>query len=266
MKKSFVLGAIGGGFMAKAIIEGAVKSGFLSPREIVVSEPDGEKREYFSRLGIDAVADNRMVADVSDYLLLSVKPQNYSAVASEIKDANVSVIISIMAGKTKQSIGRALGGFDRIARVMPNLPSSIGMGASGVSAENLSSEAHRFVVGLFSSVGKVTEVTESQMNAVTGISGSGPAYVFLFLKALVSAGIAQGLSEDQARSLAVQTLKGGAEMADSSPCGFSDLIAAVSSKGGTTVAALEQFSRCGFEKCVRQSVAAAVRRAEELAE
>ncbi len=130
----------------------------------------------------------------------------------------------------------------------------------------LSSEAHRFVVGLFSSVGKVTEVTESQMNAVTGISGSGPAYVFLFLKALVSAGIAQGLSEDQARSLAVQTLKGGAEMADSSPCGFSDLIAAVSSKGGTTVAALEQFSRCGFEECVRQSVAAAVRRAEELAE
>ena len=240
MKKSFVLGAIGGGFMAKAIIEGAVKSGFLSPREIVVSEPDGEKREYFSRLGIDAVTDNRMVADVSDYLLLSVKPQNYSAVASEIKDANVSVIISIMAGKTKQSIGRALGGFDRIA--------------------------HRFVVGLFSSVGKVTEVTESQMNAVTGISGSGPAYVFLFLKALVSAGIAQGLSEDQARSLAVQTLKGGAEMADSSPCGFSDLIAAVSSKGGTTVAALEQFSRCGFEECVRQSVAAAVRRAEELAE
>lgn len=259
------LGVIGGGFMAKAIIEGAIAKKILPPREIVVGEPNAEKRKAFAALGVGVTADNRALAARCRYLLFAVKPQVFPAVAEELKGLALPVVISIMAGKTKQSIRSALGCSDQIARIMPNLPCCVGAGASAVSAETLSAEVRGFVLGLFSAVGSVTEVDESLLNAVTGISGSGPAYVYLFLKSLIEAGEEAGLSAECAKSLAIQTIKGGVAMAESSSASLDDLIAAVSSKGGTTVAALDSFAQDDFAGSVHRAVAAAVRRAEELA-
>lgn len=175
------------------------------------------------------------------------------------------VTISIMAGKTKAGIHRATGA-EKIARVMPNLPCSVGAGMTAVDASELSEEERAFVLGLFFSVGEVIETEESLLDAVTAVSGSGPAYIYLFLRALIDAGVGQGLRREQAETLAFQTMAGGLTMARTSGKTLDELIAAVSSKGGTTVAALESFQKDGFVQSVSHAVDAAAKRARELSE
>ncbi len=265
MQKNSTLGVIGGGFMAHAIVSGAISSGFLAPEHIIVAEPDAQRRAAFSRLGTLVTDDNRAAADGCRYLLLCVKPQTFPAVAEDLRNISLPVTISIMAGKTKQSIRRQTGA-GAIARVMPNLPCSVGAGMAGIDSSELSDEERDFVYALFGAVGKTVEVEESLLNAVTGISGSGPAYVYLFYRALVQAGVAEGLSQEQAQALAAQTITGGMEMLRVTKKTPDELIAAVSSKGGTTVAALDRFAQDGFEQSVCRAVHAAVSRAEELSE
>lgn len=268
MEKRFRLGVIGGGVMARAIVGGAVKSGFLSAEEIAVSAPSEGTRNCFSEYGIYSCFDNRSVAERSDFLLFAVKPQMFAEVAEGLKSASLPVLLSIMAGKTTASIRNYLENPTiKIARIMPNLPCAVGEGMSGVCTAGLSDGEREFVMGLFSSVGRAEEVREELIDAVTGISGSGPAYVYLFLQSLVEAGVRQGLSESQARAFALQTLKGGVKMAECNPDqSFTDLIASVSSKGGTTLAALGSFEKDAFGESVSRAVSAAVRRAEELSE
>lgn len=266
MKKKFRLGVIGGGFMANAIVKGAIRTQFLVPQEIAVSEPNEEKRAALSKTGVAVFTDNRLLASDCDYLLFAVKPQTFPVVAEELKGCNLPVLMSIMAGKTKKSLRDAVGANAKVARIMPNLPCCVGEGMSGIDAESLSEEEKKFVFGLFSSVGKVAEVKESLLNAVTGVSGSGPAYVYLFIKSLAEAAVKEGLTQEQAIGLAIQTVKGGVKMAEESEKSLDELIGAVSSKGGTTVAALNSFADDGFEDIVGRAVSAAVRRAEELAQ
>ena len=262
----YKIGAIGGGFMARAILEGAISKKFLAPNEVAVSEPSAEKREYFSKLGISVFENNRELASKCEFLLLAVKPQNFITVAEELKQVNLPTVISIMAGKTKRTILASLGKQTKVARVMPNLPCSVGAGMAGIDSSMLSPNEREFVHGLFSSVGKAEEMNEELLDVVTGISGSGPAYVYLFLKSLVNAGVKEGMSESQARAFALQTVKGGVEMAEHSDQSLDELIAAVSSKGGTTVAALDSFEKDGFSESVSRAVSAAVRRSKELSE
>lgn len=265
MKKRFQLGVIGGGFMAHAIVEGAIGNGFLHAEGIAVSEPNASRAEDLREKGVYVCADNRLVAENCDYLLFAVKPQIFSAVAEGLEQANLPVVITIMAGKTKESVRTALGGKIRIARAMPNLPCSVGEGIAGIDTSELSEGEREFCFGLFASTGSAVETDESLLNAVTALSGSGPAYVYLFLQSLIAAGREQGLSEDQARELAFQTVKGGVRMAELQPeKDLQKLIDAVSSKGGTTVAALESFARDDFKGSVSRAVGAAARRAEEL--
>lgn len=264
--KKVTLGVIGGGFMARAIVEGAISTHFLKPNEIAVSEPAEEKREAFAKLGVYVTDNNRELAEHAQYLLFAVKPQTFPTVAEELKGVQLPVLISIMAGKTKQTISSALGSAKKIARVMPNLPCSVGEGMSGIDASSLSCTEKEFVLGLFSSVGKVVETEETQLGVVTGISGSGPAYVYLFLKSMIEAGVKEGLSEEQAKTLVMQTVRGGLKMAETSSSSLDELIAAVSSKGGTTVAALDSFAKDDFAGSVERAVSAAVRRAEELSQ
>ena len=265
MKKTYTLGVIGGGFMAKAILDGAISKGIISPQEIVVSEPSEERRKLLSKNNIHVVNDNIFTVNNSRFVLFSVKPQNFSAVANHIKGADIPVIISIMAGVTKQSIQNFLGGNLRIARAMPNLPCSIGEGMTGLDANGLTVEEREFVKSLFLSVGKVILLNEGLLNAVTGLSGSGPAYVFLFMQSLVEAGIAQGLSENDSFTLALQTMKGGIKLIENNGGqSIDELIAAVSSKGGTTVAALESLAFDNWKESVKRAVDCAVKRAEEL--
>lgn len=265
MQKRVTLGVIGGGFMAQAIVKGAILRKYLRPDEILVSEPDAARRTIFSDLGVNVCCDNIDTAKACDYLLLAVKPQVFPVVAEEIKGAKLPVLISIMAGKTRVWI-RHVTGAQKIARIMPNLPCSVGAGMAGMDTSWLSESEAVFVRGLFQAVGEVVEVEEGLLNAVTGVSGSGPAYVYLFYRSLVQAGISQGLSEEQAAKLASQTIVGGMEMLRVSGKSPDELIAAVSSKGGTTLAALDSFSKDDFSGSVERAVAAAVQRAKELSE
>ena len=265
MEKTYRLGVIGGGFMAKAILHGAWKSEFLSPSDVAVGEPDDARALEFTHWGAFTCADNRYIAENCDYLLFAVKPQVFPQVAEELKGCRLPVVLSIMAGKTRSAISSALGGGVKVARAMPNLPCSVGKGAIAIDTSALSERESAFAHALFASTGAVVETEERLLNAVTGVSGSGPAYVYLFLQALTSAGEEQGLSAEQAKMLALRTLTGGAEMVMANPeRSLQELIDAVSSKGGTTVAALESFARDDFKGAVSRAVGAAVRRAAEL--
>lgn len=263
MKKEYKLGVVGGGFMAKAIVDGVIGKKCLLPEQIILSEPSEEKRRYFSERGVSAVYDNPSVAEKSEFVLLCVKPQMFGEVSQSLRGAEK--IITIMAGKTKESVRNALGKEVKIARAMPNLPCSVGAGMVGLDCSEFDGEDKTFVLKLFSSTGEVVETAEEQLNAVTGVSGSGPAYVYLFLKSLAEAGVKAGLKEEQAYKMALQTLKGGIAHVEANPDkSLSELIAAVSSKGGTTVAALSEFEKGGFSQTIEKGVMAAVERAAQL--
>lgn len=261
----YQLGVIGCGFMAQAVLFGAINSGFLSPDNVIVSDPDAEKRKSMAEKGIHTVAQNSVVAQSCRYLLFAVKPQTFESVAHELSGVTFPVALTIMAGKSKQTVKNAVS-CGAVARIMPNLPCAVGEGITGIDAAELDPEGQAFVFGLFGAVGKTISVDEREINAVTGISGSGPAYVYLFLKSLTEAGMAQGLSQEKAIKLALQTVKGGVAMAECSEKSLDELIAAVSSKGGTTVAALESFARDDFRGSVARAVDACVKRAEELSQ
>ncbi len=263
-KKSYRLGVIGGGFMATAILQGVINRGVLKAEEILVAEPQEEKQKFFANLGVNVTYDNALLAENCEYVLFAVKPQTFSEVAKQIRGITVSRAISIMAGVTKSVIQRAIK-VEKVARAMPNLPCSVGEGMIGIDTSDFNDEERAFIFKLFCATGCVEEVEESLLNAVTGVSGSGPAYVYLFLKCLAEAGVKNGLSEEKAKSFALQTLKGGIKLVEQNPeKSLDELIAAVSSKGGTTVAALSQFEKDGWGEGVSRAVTAAVKRAEEL--
>lgn len=264
MEGKYTLGIIGGGFMAHAIAKGAVEKGFLSHERVLIAEPNAERAALLAGEGFCVTEDNREAVK-GEYLLFAVKPQVFPEVAKGLRGCRLPVSLTIMAGKTKAGIRAELGMPElKLARAMPNLPCSVGEGMTGLDCSELCGKDRAFAVGLFSSVGRVLETDEAQLNAVTAISGSGPAYVYLFLQALVKAGTEQGLSEEQAKALALQTVIGGARYAELSEKSLQELIAAVSSKGGTTVAALGSLEKDDFTGAVSRAVSAAVKRAEEL--
>lgn len=268
MKKRYKLGVIGCGFMAKAILKGVVLSDFINPRKIIVSDPSNEKlNEINGELGVEITPDNREVAAECEYLLFAVKPQSFDEVAEGLNDIKVEKVISIMAGVKKSYIKNALGvGLIRVARCMPNLPCSIGSGAMGVDMSdfNKNTDDTQFITMLFGCLGTVISLPEEKLDAVTGISGSGPAYVFMFIDSLIDAGIKQGLSADEAATLAVQTVLGAAEMVQNSDKPIAELIKSVCSKGGTTIEAVKVLEENNFRGIVDKAVAACVERSKEL--
>lgn len=270
MKKQFKLGVIGCGFMSKSILKGVVLSEFLRAKKIIVSDLKQENLEEVNyELGVNVTNDNRYVAENCEYLLFAVKPQNFLEVAEGLKGIRPPKVISIMAGVKKAFIKNSLGvGLIRVARCMPNLPCSIGSGMMGVdmSDYNKNPDDTEFIYNLFSCLGQVLSISEDKLDAVTGISGSGPAYVFMFIDSLVDAGIKQGLTKDEAKMLAVQTVLGGAEMVQHSEKPLSELIMNVCSKGGTTIEAVKVFEENNFRGIVSDAVAACVKRSKELSE
>lgn len=270
MKKEYKLGVIGCGFMASAILRGAVLSDFLKAKKIIVSDPDISKIEKMGEeLGVTVSDSNKYVAENCEYLLFAVKPQTFPVVAKELEDCCPQKIISIMAGVRREKIKNMLGvGFHKVARCMPNLPCSVGSGMMAVDMSDFNDDTAdtEFIYNLFNCMGQVLSTDESKLDAVTGISGSGPAYVFLFIDSLVDAGIKQGLTADEAKLLAVQTVIGGAEMVVHSEKPLTELIMNVCSKGGTTIEAIKVFEENNFRGIVSDAVAACVRRSEELSE
>lgn len=266
MKKMFKLGVIGAGFMSHAIIRGAVASGFIREKKIILSSKHEESFERFEEFNLTTTLSNRAVAENSEYLLLAVKPQNFAEVAEELKGVNVEKVISIMAGVTRYRIRKSLGGKCMVCRCMPNLPCAIGSGMMAADISDFTREDDvEFISGLFSNLGVFMSVREDKLDAVTGISGSGPAYVYLFIQSLIEAGVKNGLTQDEATTLAVQTVSGGTEMvARETEKTIPELISSVSSKGGTTIEALRSFEKDDFKGSVIRAVDACVARSKEL--
>ena len=270
MKKRYKLGIIGCGFMAHAILRGVVLSDYLSARKIIVSDCDELKlKDVNEELGVEITSDNRKVAAESEYVLFAIKPQNFEDVAAQISDVRIEKVISIMAGLKRSYIKNALGvGLIKVARCMPNLPCSIGSGMIGVDMSdfNDSQDDIEFISGVLNCLGTVLSLDEIKMNAVTGISGSGPAYVFLFIDALIDAGVHQGLTRNEATILAVQTVMGAAEMVEHSDVAVPELVKRVCSKGGTTIEAVKVLEERNLSGIIDEAVAACTKRSEELSQ
>lgn len=265
MEKKYKLGVIGAGFMASAIIGGIIKSSVLSPDEIIVSDPSEDKLVVMQKKGVNVTQDNLYLSDNSEFVLFAVKPQSLSDVLSVMGGTVCRKFISIMAGVKKQKIKDRINGAV-VARCMPNTPCSVGFGAIGIDMSDFVSDSDKeFVRNVFSSVAKVEYVSEDLLNAVTGVSGSSPAYFYMFIKGIIDAGVKQGLTNEQAKTLAVSTMIGAGKMLENAPDKpIDELIAAVCSKGGTTIEAVKTFENGGLYALINEAIEACVNRAKEL--
>ncbi len=265
MKKKYKFGVIGAGFMATSIVKGCLGKKKLLPKEIIVSDVNGLALEKISKLGVNVTENNNELVSQSEYVLFAVKPQSLDNVLNSINDCSCEKIISIMAGikrsRLKQKFVCA-----KVARCMPNTPCSIGAGAVGIDLTDFTEENDvEFIKDLFKSFANVVVLSEDKMNAVTGVSGSSPAYFYLFLKSVIEAGVINGLSFEEARDLATSTMIGAGKMVKNNKSkSLDELIEAVCSKGGTTIEAINVFKQEGIENITLKAVNACVKRASEL--
>lgn len=261
------IGFIGGGTMAGAIIGGIVGKKTYPGERISVFDIHGEKREALRRsMGIRTAASAPELVGDCDIVFLAVKPQSFPAMLEEIRPAvgGDKTLVSIAAGISTASIAKALSCGCPVIRAMPNTPLTIGRGATAICrTPNVPDEVFGLVCRLFSSCGTVTELEESRMNAVISVSGSSPAYIYLFAKAVLESAERQGIGPETALPLICQTLEGSAGMLRTGKAP-DELIRAVSSRGGTTVAALDVLRRNRFEESIGEAMAACTARAEEL--
>jgi pyrroline-5-carboxylate reductase len=257
---TYKIGFIGCGNMAAAIINGIGK--FLPGSAVFVYDIDPEKAGRFS--GVTVCASIGEVADHTQILFLCVKPNVLPDAAAEIKKNNITVV-SIAAGIPVSRLREYIPAGVRLMRVMPNTPMLAGRGAACVQTPNDVPDGEKeFIYGVFSQMGTVAEVAENQMDAVTGVSGSGPAYVYLFIDALARAGEKNGLDYETALTLSVQTFEGAAAMIRQSEKTPSQLIGEVCSPGGTTVEAMKVFEELDVRGVIDRAVSACVRRSGEL--
>lgn len=262
-------GFIGAGRMASALVRGMIRAGVASPDRIMAADPLETCRTELARAAeIETTASNRAVAQRSDVLVLAIKPQNMTEAFGELKPAIGShhLLVSIAAGVAIETMGRALGADPKIVRVMPNTPALLGAGASAFAMGPNTSEGDEAIVrALLESVGLAVRVPEAQLDAVTGLSGSGPAFVYLIIEALSDGGVRAGLPRDVATTLAAQTVLGGARMVLETGLHPGALKDQVTSPGGTTIAGLHALERAGVRGALIDAVEAAARRSAELA-
>jgi pyrroline-5-carboxylate reductase len=265
MKNNNTIGFIGAGNMAYALISGLIESGY-SPSNIKASDTNKDILSLRSnQFNLEVFTDNSKLASVCDVIVLAVKPQILSSVCKEILGAtNNTLIISIAAGVKSVDISRWLGDKVSIVRAMPNTPALLGKGASGVYANDLvSDEQKNLSKNILDSVGISFWVNDELMlDAVTALSGSGPAYFFLMIESMTKAGVALGLDNETAQSLSIQTALGASMMANNSDNSTpQQLRANVTSPNGTTQTAIESFQDQNFEMIVSHAMRAAFERA-----
>ena len=264
------IGFIGAGAMAEALIKGIIDSGHLKREAVVCSDVSPERLRYITETyGITGNNDNGAAVESSDVVILCVKPQVMDCVLKDIKSciSPDKTIVSVAAGISTAFVEKRLGSNVPVVRVMPNTPCLIGRGVSAVSLGSSAGETQREIVhGLFSAVGSVLDVPEHLMNAVTAVSGSGPAYVFLILEALIDGGVTIGLPRDTAESLAVATFAGAAEMAVETGIHPAVLKAKVMSPGGTTAAGIYELEDGRVRAVFSKALEAACERADRLGE
>lgn len=270
MSRRYEYGFIGAGNMAEGIISAAVRDQLFKGSELVVYDPVERRRELMiQRFGVAVVLDNSQLVGESERIVIAVKPQSFAEVISPLADhvRQDQLIISIMAGVNTFRVESLFPQISaRVVRVMPNLPILVGAGVSGIcpgrfaTSRDVSDVQTLFDAG----GGSVLLKDESLIDAVTAVSGSGPAYFYYFVEAMVSGGVACGLSEDEALKLAAHTCLGAAKMMLETQEPPAELRRKVTSKGGTTQAALEFMNAAGVDKSIRGAVEAAFNRAREL--
>lgn len=261
-------GFIGGGKMGEALVKGLLGSGIMAAGQIGIFDSDAKRMEYMKNTySVQIYGNNAELVKNSDIILLAVKPQIMDIVLSEIRAlvSHNKLVISIAAGIPLAFMEGRLPEGTRIIRVMPNTPALIGEGAAALAGGNrVTPEDISLCKDMFCAVGKAVVVEEKYLDAVTGLSGSGPAYVFAFMEALVDAGVKLGLSREVSRVLTLQTVFGSAKMALSSGEHLSQLKEMVTSPGGTTIAGLHVMARAGFHGIVMDTVQTAADRSLEL--
>lgn len=262
------VGFIGAGKMATALGLGLCQSGFTTPDYLSASDVIPAALEQFAeKTGGTPLPTNRSVAERADILILAVKPQQFTAVLAELAPQIEPrhLIISIAAGIPLSALARSLGADRRLVRVMPNTPCLVGESASAYCTGGTATpEDQQLVARLLSAVGLAVPLPESMLDAVTGLSGSGPAYVCLMIEALADGGVKVGLPRDVALKLAAQTVLGTARMVLETLQHPGQLKDAVASPGGTTIAGLHALERHGVRGALMDAVEAATNRSREL--
>ena len=264
------LGILGSGNMAEAIARGVVRSGLLLSDQIYAADPSPQRRAVFSEeLGIRTTAENREVAREARMLLLSVKPQQMKDVLAAIGPVARpdALFISIAAGISSRFIEEHLGDNQnwRVIRTMPNTPMLVGEGMVALARGRHATEADAAEARkLFEAAADVIEVAEDKLDAVTGVSGSGPAYFFYLVEQIISAGCELGLSAEESRKLAIKTCAGAARMLATSSDSPAELRRKVTSPGGTTQAAITHLEQNQVGLRIIEAVKAAARRSREL--
>lgn len=261
------LGIIGGGVMAEAILSRLLSQEICSPEQVQVSDVSKERLEdLIGRYQIQGFADNNAVASNSQVLLLAIKPQIFAKVAAPLASSIPAdcLVLSILAGVTLAALEKAFPG-SPVIRVMPNTPATVGAGMAAIAAGNHANQTHLDLAHqFFSAVGQAVTVPESLMDAVTGLSGSGPAYVALVLEALTDGGVSVGLPRPIAAQLALQTLLGTAKLVDETGLHPAQLKDQVTSPGGTTIAGVAALEQAGLRSAFIKAVQAAYHRSCEL--
>ena len=266
-KSKYQVGLIGVGVMGEALISGLISSRFPKA-QIVFTEKRAERaREISSKYGAREVDLTELVKS-SDVILLVVKPQDLAQLLTSIS-GNLNknaTLVSFAAGKTTGFISEIVGADISIIRVMPNTPTLIGLGMAAISlGGSVNLEQAKFVSEFLATCGKVISIEENLQDAVTALSGSGPAYFFAFVEEMIKSGISLGLSSEQATTLAIQTMIGSAAMLEQSGKNATTLRENVTSPNGTTAAALKVFSEANLGDIVAKAMTAARDRSQELA-
>ncbi|MGM9607865.1 MAG: pyrroline-5-carboxylate reductase [Oscillospiraceae bacterium] len=259
------LGFIGAGNMATAILDGVVSKGLFSPEQIIISNPHAEKLEHPRSLGVQVTFDNAVVAQVSDLIILAVKPQKFEEVLAGICDCCVGkCIVSIAAGISTDWIRTRLPGA-RVVRVMPNTPLQLGLGSTAVAqAPDVPDDLFQTVCDIFDASGSVAVIPESQMDDVIPVSGSSPAFFFRMADGMVRWASEHGMDPQVALELAASAMKGSAEMLLRSGKTAEELTRQVCSPGGTTLAALTAFDERDFDGLLADAMTRCTRRSREL--
>ena len=261
------IGFLGAGRMATALARGWLNASLLTPENCRASDPaEAARLAFLHETGCLAVADNAGVADASDLLVLAVKPQSMVDLMNEVRPLlHGQLVVSIVTGYTLRQLSNGLGLDCRLIRVVPNTPCLVGASASAYcAADDALAEDVTLVDRLLNAVGRAHRLPESLLDAVTGLSGSGPAFVYLMIEALSDGGVRVGLPREVATALAAQTVLGAARMVletKAHPGALKDMVA---SPGGTTIAGLHALERGGVRGALMDAVEAAARRATEL--
>ena len=266
--KNSMIGFIGLGNMAKAMIGGMLEKGAADAGNIIGSaKTEKTAKEAAGQLHIQTTTDNRRVAESAEILFLAVRPQFMAEVVSEIKDCITDdiLIVSIAAGKTIEELTAMFGKKLRLIRCMPNTPALVGEGCTGVCRnENVTEEEMECVMKLLTSFGTASEVREELMDAVVGVSGSSPAYVFLFIEAMADSAVAAGMPRKQAYEFAAQAVLGSAKMVLETGKHPGELKDMVCSPAGTTIEAVKVLEEKGFRGIVMDAALACVKKSKEL--